>query len=69
MMGTVEVFGLLSIKAKKMTGKKEKVHKGSHWKAKHKGFVLRLKRLFKVSSASLCTFPFDVSTLKVNEIH
>ena len=64
-MGAVgEVFGLLSIKAKKMEGRKEKVHKGSHWKA----CVLRLDRLFKVSFASLCTFPFDVSTLKVNDI-
>lgn len=64
-MGAVgEGFGLLSIKAKKMGGRKEKVHKGSHWKA----CVLRLDRLFKISSVSLCTFPFDVSTLKVNDV-
>lgn len=64
-MGAVgEGFGLLSIKAKKMGGRKEKVHKGSHWKA----CVLRLDRLFKISSASLCPFPFDVSTLKVNDV-
>lgn len=64
-MGAVgEGFGLLSIKAKKMGGRKEKVHKESDWKA----CVLRLDRLFKISSASLCTFPIDVSTLKVNDI-